>query len=108
MIEAGDRGGARGIVPPTYQEESGVASATRAEIVDLLHACGVFTLQEHGIEEAFLAGEADFPIGELRMDSLSAMEFCIALENTWGLSIAPVDVGRLGTLDGLLARLAAS
>ena len=42
------------------------------------------------------------------MDSLSAMEFCIALENNWGLSIAPVDVGRLGTLDGLLARLAGS
>ena len=106
MIEAGDRGGARGIVPPTYQEESGVASATRAEIVDLLHACGVFTLQEHGIEEAFLAGEADFPIGELRMDSLSAMEFCIALEERWQLSVAPEDVGSFGTLGQLAAILA--
>lgn len=75
-------------------------------MVELLHACGVFTLREHGIEESFLAGEKDFPIGELQMDSLSAMEFCIALENRWGLSVSPADVGRLGTLDGLIARLA--
>ena len=81
---------------------------TRAELIEVLHSCGVVTLLERGVEGAFLDGSVDFPMGELRMDSLSAMEFCIALENTWGLSIAPVDVGRLGTLDGLLARLAGS
>ena len=76
--------------------------ATRAEIVELLHQCGVFTLQERGVEESFLEGSSDFPIAELQMDSLSAMEFCIALENQWGLSVSPADVNRLGSLDSLV------
>ncbi len=82
-----------------------MASATRAEIVELLHACGVFTLREHGVEEAFLDGSTDFPIADLRMDSLSAMEFCIVLEDRWGLSVSPAEVTRLGTLGELIATL---
>lgn len=82
-----------------------MAEPTRGELVELLHACGVFTLREHGIEEAFLAGTADFPVADLRMDSLSAMEFCIVLEDRWGLSVSPADVNQLGTLGQLLTVL---
>lgn len=77
----------------------------RAEIVDLLHSCGCFTLQERGAEESFLSGTGDFAIGDLRMDSLSAMEFCIALENRWGLSASPDDLERLGSLNRLVSVL---
>lgn len=82
-----------------------MAGATRAEIVELLHACGVFTLRELAVEDAFLAGTADVAISDLRMDSLSAMEFCIALENRWGLSVSPADVNRLGSLAELVGVL---
>ena len=85
-----------------------MASPTRADIVTLLHGCGVFTLREYAIEEAFLAGDVDFAIADLQMDSLSAMEFCIALEDRWGLSVTPNDVATLGSLVGLVARLVRS
>lgn len=82
-----------------------MSQATRAELVTLLHDCGVFTLRELGVEEAYLAGTCDVEIVDLQMDSLSAMEFCIALEERWGLSVVPADVARLGSLDGLRQRL---
>lgn len=79
--------------------------ATRAELVTLLHNSGVFTLRELGVEDAYLAGTADVAIADLQMDSLSAMEFCIVLEERWGLSVPPSDLARLGSLEDLRARL---
>lgn len=39
--------------------------------------------------EAFLAGEADLELDRLDMDSLAAMELCIAIEANGGASITP-------------------
>lgn len=83
-----------------------MTAPTRTDIVALLHGCGVFTLREYAIEDKFLAGDVDFAIADLQMDSLSAMEFCIALEDRWSLSVSPTEIDRLGSLGDLLARLA--
>jgi acyl carrier protein len=39
--------------------------------------------------EAFVAGEADIQLDRLDMDSLAAMELCIAIEANGGASITP-------------------
>lgn len=83
-----------------------MSDPTRAELAALLRWCGVQTLRELGIEQQFVDGTADPAIDTLRMDSLSAMEFCIALEERWDLSVAPRDVGSFGTLGQLAAILA--
>ena len=80
--------------------------ATRADLAALLRSCGVQPLRELGIDQQFVDGTADLALDDLRMDSLSAMEFCIALEERWQLSVAPEDVGSFGTLGQLAAILA--
>ena len=82
--------------------------STRADLATLLRSCGVVTLRELGIEEQFVDGTADLAIEQLRMDSLSAMEFCIALEERWGLSVAPQEAASFGTLGHLAEILAGS
>ena len=83
-----------------------MSDATRADLAALLRSCGVVTLRELGIEQQFVDGTTDLAIERLQMDSLSAMEFCIALEERWGLSIAPEEAASFGTLGHLAEVLA--
>lgn len=80
----------------------------REQLVALLRECGVMTLIELGIEQQVSNGQLDIDLGDLRMDSLAAMEFCIALESTWGLSISPQDLAHSGSLGHLADRLGSS
>jgi acyl carrier protein len=79
----------------------------REELVQVLRESGVYTLREQGIEDAFIAGDADLRLDALQMDSLALMEFCIALETRWGFSVAPDELADVGTLGQLADRLEA-
>lgn len=75
-----------------------------ADLVQLLPECGVLTLRERGLEADVAAGRVDIGLADLDWDSLGVMEFCIALEDRWGYSVAPASLAAVGTL-GDLARL---
>ena len=77
----------------------------REALVKTLRETGVYTLRERGLEGAFIAGDADIRLGELAMDSLALMEFCIALENTYGFSVEPDELESIGTLQQLAVLL---
>lgn len=66
---------------------------------------GVYTLMERGVEEQFVAGLADIPLAELEMDSLALMQFCIAIESTWAVSITPGEFAGFGTLQQLVSHV---
>lgn len=76
-----------------------------ADLVRLLLECGVLTLQERGVEDDVAAGRCDVRLDELTWDSLGLMEFCIALEDGWGVSITPDELAQVGTLQQLASRL---
>lgn len=77
-----------------------------ADVVRLLPECGVLTLQERGVEADVAEGRLDVALTDLEWDSLGVMEFCIAIEDRWGYSIAPADLAAVGTLGDLARRLA--
>ena len=74
----------------------------RQMLVEALQSASVFGLRNNGWTEAFLAGTRDVAFDDLEMDSLGAMELCIAVEVNTGVSIVPDDLADLGTLGGLV------
>jgi acyl carrier protein len=52
----------------------------------------------------FLAGD-DVRFDELEIDSLAAMELCIAIELELGVSITPADLPEIGSLVALVRRV---
>ena len=74
----------------------------REMLVEALHSASVFGLRNNGWTEEFLAGTRDVAFDDLEMDSLGAMELCIAVEVNTGVSIVPDDLAGLGTLGGLV------
>ena len=82
-----------------------VVEAIRTELLELLRGCGVFALDDQGIDQAFIRGECDIALESLEMDSLAIMEVCIALENTYGISITPKDLPTLTSLKALVDRI---
>ena len=71
-------------------------------LVGALTHASVFGLRDNGWTEEFLAGTRDVPLDGLDMDSLGAMELCIAVEVSTGVEIVPDDLQQLGTLGGLV------
>ena len=74
----------------------------REMLVEALESASVFGLRNNGWTEEFLAGTRDVAFEDLEMDSLGAMELCIAVEVNTGVSIVPDDLTGLGTLGGLV------
>lgn len=78
------------------------ARTIREAVIEGLEAGGVHPASRAEERRAFLAGERDFVIAELEMDSLARMELCIAIEIATGLSLAPEELGRYATLGALV------
>jgi acyl carrier protein len=74
-------------------------------LVEALETANIFELRNNGWAQEFLAGTRDVAFGDLDMDSLAAMELCIAIEVNAGVSILPDDLPKIGTLAGLVTRI---
>lgn len=73
----------------------------RQMLVEALHSASVFGLRNDGWTGGSLSATQDVPFADLEMDSLGAMELCIAVEVNTGVSIVPNDLASIGTLGGL-------
>lgn len=65
----------------------------------------MYSLRESSNAEEFAAGTRSIKIKELDIDSLSAMEICIRLENRFQLSISPETLLSFEYLDDLLTAI---
>jgi acyl carrier protein len=74
-------------------------------LLELLISSGVYSLRESSNAEEFVAGTRSIKIKELDIDSLSAMEICIRLENRFQLSISPETLLSFEYLDDLLTAI---
>ena len=74
----------------------------RTAILDGLSAGAVWQAKRAAFRDAFLAGESAVPMAELEMDSLAKMELCIAIEVGTGVSLAPEELERYGSLAALV------
>ena len=74
---------------------------TRKKIADLVAELGANGLRSSGHEEAVIAGLEDFSLEDLGIDSLGAMELCMALELEFGLNIRPDNLASFGTIGAL-------
>ncbi len=74
----------------------------RAAMVEMFRESGVFHLRDNDFESAFVDGKYDARLDELDIDSLAAMEICIALEANWGTALVPEDLQRVGSLQALV------
>lgn len=52
-------------------------------------------------QRAFIAGDGDLLLADLKMDSLSIMEFCIAIELATGVPLVPEQLARLPTVSAV-------
>jgi acyl carrier protein len=77
---------------------------TREALVHMVRVAGIFGLRDDDLEQDYIDGAIDPRLDSIGMDSLSEMELCIAIENEWGVSIVPAELGELKTLDGILNR----
>jgi hypothetical protein len=77
----------------------------RKMLVDAMLSASVFGVRDNGWTDAFLAGTRDIALGELEMDSLGAMELCIAVEVNTGVEIVPDELASMATLETLVATI---
>jgi acyl carrier protein len=77
----------------------------RTVLLELLISSGVYSIRESSNAKEFAAGTRKLTLRELDIDSLSAMEICIQLENRFQLSIAPETLLSFEYLDDLLAAI---
>lgn len=61
----------------------------RSELVDILSRSFVFTLGGQIVPQSFASQGEDIALSDLVIDSLSAVQVCVELENRFGWSIAP-------------------
>lgn len=77
----------------------------RLLLLELLISSGVYSIRESNNAKEFVAGTRKLKLVELDIDSLSAMEICIRLENKFQLSISPETLLSFEYLDDLLAAI---
>ncbi|HEX6121224.1 MAG TPA: acyl carrier protein [Dongiaceae bacterium] len=77
-------------------------SEIRTTIAALLRDAGIFYLRDENVEREFIDGSFDATLGQMRFDSLAAMELCIALEANLGSALVPEDLNRVGSLQNLV------
>ena len=78
---------------------------SRLLLLEILISSGVYSLRESSQAEEFSAGTRAIKLKDLDIDSLSAMEICIRLENRFQLSIAPETLLSFEYLDDLMAAI---
>lgn len=77
----------------------------RQVIADALVYASVPYLRGSNLATQFVSGETDVKMQQLEMDSLAAMELCIAIEVNIGVSIIPSELSDLDALSGLSAMI---
>ncbi len=77
----------------------------RARLVELFKKAGVHSLDDEDLGLKFIQGVEDPTIESLHIDSLAAMEICIALESDFGWSTSPEKLLRFGPLSDVLRKL---
>ncbi len=77
----------------------------RSTLADALVYAAVPGFRDSGAEEAFRAGDGQFAIANLEIDSLAWMELCIAIEINTGVTVTPADLAALPTLGDLVAKV---
>lgn len=77
----------------------------RLMLVEAMLSASVFGVRDGGWTDAFLAGTRDIAMSDLQMDSLGAMELCIAVEVNTGVEIVPDELARMATLGTLVAAI---
>lgn len=77
----------------------------RQMLVDAIDGSTIVGLRSSGLMEGFLRGTADIPFGALEMDSMGAMELCIAVEVNTGVEIVPAELADLGSLGAVVASI---
>jgi acyl carrier protein len=80
-------------------------SEIREVIADALDYAAVPQFRGSDARAQFVAGARDIAFDELEIDSLAAMELCIALETNSGVSILPAELPEFGTLGALVKRV---
>lgn len=80
----------------------------REFLLSALREANVFGLDDSSECRSFVSGHSDIAFDKLDMDSLAAMEFCIALETETPLSITPKELQKLRTLGELVSRIRAA
>ena len=79
-------------------------SAARQAVFDALRSASPQAFDEE-MQRAFLANGTNFRLADLEMDSLSEMEFCIAIELATGVTLLPPQLMALGSTDAVEERL---
>ena len=64
----------------------------RTEIIGMLRKCMIFTMSGEKVDSSVFSDHTDVPLSTLNIDSLSAMQLCIELENEFGWSITPEEL----------------
>ena len=77
----------------------------REVIADALDYAAVPRFRGSEARAEYVAGTRDIDFGELEIDSLAAMELCIALETNSGVSILPDELSGFGSLGALAKRV---
>lgn len=77
----------------------------RQMLVDAIDSSTIVGLRSSGLMDAFLAGTGDVPLDALEMDSMGAMELCIAVELNTGVEIVPGELADMGSLGGVIAAI---
>ena len=77
----------------------------REIIADALDYAAVPRFRGSEARAQFVAGARDISLEELEIDSLAAMELCIALETNSGVSILPDELSGFGSLGAIAKRV---
>ena len=77
----------------------------REIIADALDYAAVPRFRRSEARAQFVAGVRDISLDELEIDSLAAMELCIALETSSGVSILPDELPGFGSLGAIAKRV---
>ena len=77
----------------------------RQMLVDAIDGSTIVGLRRSGLMEGFLAGTTDVPFDRLEMDSMGAMELCIAVEVSTGIEVVPAELAELGSLGAVVAAI---
>ena len=75
----------------------------RQVIADALVYAAVPLFADSDEQVDFIAGRRDIAMDEYEIDSLAAMEVCIAIEANLGVEIVPGDLAGITTLGGIVA-----
>ena len=76
----------------------------RSLLSDALEYASVPGFAGGDTQRAFLSGQ-DVRFSELDLDSLAAMELCIAIETNLDVTILPNDLPEMGSLNALVRRV---